>query len=497
METSPAVPKGESKISPWLYVPSLYFAEGVPYILINAVSVVIYKRLGVQNDDIAFWTSWLYLPWVIKMFWSPAVDLYSTKRRWVYSMNILMGAALGATALALGMPNFLYPSLAFFFLGAFISATQDIAIDGFYMLSLSSSQQAFYTGIRVAFYRLAMIFGTGAVVWAGGVFEQTMPVKLAWSVALGLCGGILALLGVYHKFALPKVEAGGPSSTRELLENVGKPLFKMVVGLGAAWWLSGKIAPFIGLSHGWALTLLCAALAAAAYGYYSSREKAASGGGEEQFIEVFHSYFSRPGIWAMVSFILLYRFGEAMILKIAPLFALDVVTKGGLGLSPQQYGVIYGTLGIIAMMAGGVLGGWIVSKYGFRKSVWPLTVALILPNALYIYIAMHAPSIWLVYLVVIVEQFGIGMGYTAYTIYLMFTAKGKCKTSHFAISTGIMALGMMIPGMISGKLQMAMGYPLFFTIAFLLTIPGMLTLLIIPTSGIDEKDSPAGSAPAH
>lgn len=497
MDTPAAVPQGEKKASPWYYVPSLYFAEGVPYILINAVSVVIYKRLGIPNDDIAFWTSWLYLPWVIKMFWSPAVDLYSTKRRWVYSMNLLMGAALLAAALSLGAPQFLFPSLCFFFIGAFVSATQDIAIDGFYMLSLNSSQQAFFTGIRVAFYRLAMIFGTGAVVWAGGFFEEKLPLQLAWTMVLALCGGILMLLGVYHKFALPKVEESGPSSTRELAENVGKPLLKMLVGLGVAWWLSGRIAPFIGLTHGWALTILCGLLAAGAYLYYANKEKAGVTGGEEQFIDVFRSYFNRPGIWAMVSFILLYRFGEAMILKIAPLFALDAVEKGGLGITPQQYGIIYGTFGIVAMIAGGILGGWIVSRFGFRKSVWPLTVALILPNAFYIYIAMHAPALWLIYAVVIVEQFGIGMGYTAYTIYLMFTARGKCKTSHFAISTGIMALGMMIPGMISGKMQMAMGYPMFFTVAFLLTIPGMLTLLAIPVAGIDDKEPPAGSAPAH
>jgi MFS transporter, PAT family, beta-lactamase induction signal transducer AmpG len=412
--------------NPWSFVPTLYFAEGLPYIIINVVSVVLYKRMGIDNTQIAFWTSWLYLPWVIKMFWSPFVDLYSTKRNWVLFMQLAMAAALVLAAFSLRAEAFFFLSLACFTAGAFVSATQDIAIDGFYMLALTKEDQAYFVGIRASFYRAAMIFGSGFLVYLAGVLEvRTENIPLSWSLVLALSGLLFVFLLFYHRMLLPFPAADGSGATQE------RPT-------------------------------------ASAYG------------------EVFRTYFRQQGVWAIVTFILLYRLGEAMLVKLVPPFLLDPTTKGGLGLTTQQVGLAYGTIGIVSLVVGGILGGWLVSKYGLKRWIWPMALALNLPDLFYVYMAHAQPGMNLVYPLVALEQFGYGLGFTAFMVYLMYAAKGEYKTSHFAISTGIMALGMMLPGMVSGWLQEALGYKMFFIMVCFLTIPGMLTLLFIPDEEKNE-----------
>jgi PAT family beta-lactamase induction signal transducer AmpG len=386
--------------NPWTFLPSLYFAEGLPYVLINTVSVILYKRMGLDNTAIAFWTSWLYLPWVIKMFWGPFVDVYSTKRRWILSTQAAMSLCMFAVAFSLRSESFFALSLAAFFAGAFISATYDIAADGFYMLALSQKDQALFVGLRAGFYRLAMIFGSGFLVYVAGMLETSSGrIAGSWSTVLGISGGIFALALAYHYFILPYPAADG--------------------------------------------------------------RPAAPGASERtSFGEV----------------ILFYRLGEAMLLKLVSPFLLDPKSAGGLGLATKEVGLVYGTVGVVCLVSGGILGGWLISRFGFKQCVWPMVIAMHAPDLFFVYMAYAQPGLGLVYPLVALEQFGYGLGFTVFTVYLMYSAQGRYKTSHYAISTGIMALGMMLPGFASGWLQQAVGYRTFFIIVCVMTIPGMLTI---------------------
>jgi PAT family beta-lactamase induction signal transducer AmpG len=406
--------------SPWTYIPTLYFAEGVPYVIINTVSVIFYKKMGIDNAQITFWTSLLYLPWVIKMFWGPFVDIYSTKRNWIVYTQVAMMCCLGFVAFSFQLPNFFFISLLILTVGAFISATHDIAVDGFYLLALSNEQQAFFTGIRSLFYRVAVIFGSGFLVVLAGQFEQSLNnIPLSWTIAIGSSALIFAILFIYHRLSLPLVEEDvnqQPESAREEIP----------------FWL------------------------------------------------IITSYFRQPKIGAILAFILLYRLGEAMLVKLASPFLLDKPEAGGIGLSTSDVGLAYGTFGVISLIVGGILGGLLIAKYGLRKSILPMALALNLPDIFYVYMAYVQPPKQWVYLLVSLEQFGYGLGFTAFTVYLMYISRGEYKTSHYAISTGIMALGMMLPGLISGYIQEAVGYTVFFIIVCLLTIPGMITIFFIP-----------------
>jgi PAT family beta-lactamase induction signal transducer AmpG len=406
--------------NPWTFLPTLYFSEGLPYVLINTVSVILYKRMGIDNAHIAFWTSWLYLPWVIKMFWGPLVDLHSTKRNWILSTQLAMGFSLFIVAYALNSSGFFALSLAAFVVGAFISATYDIATDGFYMLALTEKDQALFVGLRSAFYRLAMIFGSGFLVYVAGRFETTTSnIPLSWTVVLGIAGSIFLLAFGYHRIMLP----------------------------------------------------------------YPTEDKRSAGKGAAEtasFAEVFAAYFKQKRVGVVIAFILFYRLGEAMLLKLVSPFLLDKTSAGGLGLSTSEVGLVYGTVGILSLVIGGILGGWVLSRFGFRRAVWPLVLVMHLPDLFFVYMAYHQPSIGLIYPLVALEQFGYGMGFTVFTVYLMYSAQGQYKTSHYAISTGIMALGMMLPGFVSGWLQQAVGYKAFFIIVCCLTIPGMLTIPFLP-----------------
>ncbi len=412
--------------SPWTFVPTLYFAEGVPYTIINTVSVIFYKKLGVDNAQIALWTSFLYLPWVIKMFWGPLVDIYATKRSWIVYTEFAMSCCLSCVAFSLQLPHFFFISLVALIIGAFISATHDIAADGFYLLALSRKEQALFVGIQATFYRVAMLFGSGVLVFFAGQLELHLDsISVSWTITISLSALIFTALSIIHSLSLPHPESSLNQDLADSKENLG-------------------------------------------------------------FFKVIRSYFSQEKIWVALAFIFLYRLGEAMIVKLASLFLLDDIEVGGLGLSTSDVGLAYGTFGITSAILGGILGGFLISRYGVRKSLFPMALALNLPNLFYIYMAYTQPSKELVYLLVTIEQFGYGLGTAAFGVYLMSLAKGEYKTSHFAISSGVMALGMMLPGLVSGYLQQAVGYPVFFTLVFFLAIPGIAALFFIP---LEEESS--------
>ncbi|MBI4802448.1 MAG: MFS transporter [Elusimicrobia bacterium] len=516
--------KTESR-NPWLFVPSVYFAEGLPYILINSVSVILYKNMGVSNAKIAFWTSWLYLPWVIKMLWGPMVDMYGTRRSWVVYTQLIMACCLGASALSLAGQHFFAVSLVSFAVGAFISATHDIAVDGFYMLALTKEDQAFFVGIRSMFYRFAMIFGTGFLVFRAGKMQEAGDTPAAgWGTMLTISAAFFLALFIYHKFALPY-----PAEDVSKAKAEPGPLLRSVLTLvlylaaaGAIIWIFDHLS---GVGQKFAsAAFLAAALVFACRRYFFGRLKAKMAEEGNSFNEAFISYFTQDGIGYIVAFILFYRLAEAMLLKMTQPFLLDAAEKGGLGIATAEVGIIYGTIGMTALITGGLLGGWLISKYGFRRCLWPMVLALHVPDVFYLYMAYaqskldyiminlseYQSALSLIpaigrYLVkfaqgslqipfgtipllVAAEQFGYGIGLTAFTVYLMMICKGKFKTAHFAISTGIMALGMMAPGMISGLLQQRYGYQRFFLIICILTIPGILVIFRLPINeGIESR----------
>jgi PAT family beta-lactamase induction signal transducer AmpG len=402
--------------SPWLWIPTLYLAEGLPYVMVMTVSVIMYKGFGVSNTDIALYTSWLYLPWVIKPFWSPMVDLLGTRRRWIWVMQLLIAGGLAGVAFSAPVPNAFQWTMAFFWLMAFQSATHDIAADGFYMMGATEREQALFVGVRTMFYRIAMIAGQGLIVVLAGTLEARFgDVYRAWSVTMGLVAALFVLFGAWHLWALPRPDSDRPGNVRRVPEFV------------------------------------------------------------REFLATFGSFFRSPGILVLLGFLLVYRLGEAQLVKLAAPFLLDPRAQGGLGLTTTEVGWIYGTLGIVALTLGGVLGGWAASRHGLKAWLWPMICAIQLPNAVFIYLAYARPeNLWIVQACVAVEQFGYGFGFTAYVLYMIYVARGPHRTAHYAICTGFMALGMMIPGMWSGWLQERIGYPSFFVWVLLATIPSFL-----------------------
>ena len=387
----------------WAWVPTLYFAEGLPYVLVVTVSAIMFKQLGISNADVALYTSWLYLPWVIKPFWSPFVDLIKTKRWWLLLTQLILGAGLAGVALTLNTTNFFKWSLAIMWLLAFSSATHDISIDGFYMLGLDEGEQSLFVGIRNTAYRIAMIAGQGGLLILVGQFEKVFGSTVrAWSLGFLVAGGLMILLWLYHSFILPH------------------PVADCTIGV------SGK-------------NIL------------------------KEFGMTFVSYFQKPHILPALLFILLFRFPEAQLGKIAPLFLVDDAAAGGLALTTGQVGFAQGTLGVIGLLLGGILGGITLSRFGLKKCIWYMVAAISIPDLVYVYLSWFpTQNMALVSTCIFIEQMGYGFGFTAYTLFLMYFARGEHQTSHYAISTGIMALGMMLPGMISGMLQESMGYRTFF-----------------------------------
>ena len=417
------------KISPMAWIPTLYVAEGLPYVAVNTLSVIMYKNLGMSNTDIAFYTGWLYLPWVIKPFWSPFVDIIRTKRWWTVTTQFIIGAAFAAIALTLPLDSYVIMSLAVFWLIGFASATHDIAADGYYMLELDSSDQSLYVGIRSAFYRLATIIGQGGVVMAAGWMETAFGnVPRAWAVTFLILSALFLLIAFYHSRILPRPAADRPSGAMSVRNDRDACSLR-----------DSNLKP----GHSAARIL-------------------------REFVGTFGSFFRKKHVWIAVTFILLYRFPEAQLVKMINPFLLDPATEGGLGLSTAQVGLVYGTIGIIGLTLGGILGGVLVSRYGLKRCLWPMALALTLPCGVFCWMSMVQPdpgsmlNLVLINACVFIEQFGYGVGFTSFMLYMMYFAEGPSKTSHYAICTAFMALGMMIPGMFAGALQEWMGYVGFF-----------------------------------
>jgi MFS transporter, PAT family, beta-lactamase induction signal transducer AmpG len=408
--------------NPWVWVPSLYFAEGLPYVVALTVSVIMYKRLGISNTDIALYTSLLYLPWVIKPLWGPVVELIRTKRLWIISLQLVIGVSLAAVALAIPVPGFFRATLVLFWLMAFSSATHDIAADGFYMLGLKEHEQAAFVGVRSTFYRIAMVTGQGVLVVVAGTIETRTGGNsgLAWSVTFGILAVMFFVFFLYHKFALPF-----PASDRQPERT---PEHRPVA----------------------------------------------------EFFRVFAAFFRKPRIGAILAFLLLYRFAESQLIKLVSPFLLDPRAQGGLGLSTSEVGVVYGTVGIIALTLGGLVGGFVIPRRGLRFWLWPMVVIMHLPDLMFVYLSQVQPSDFIVINAAIaIEQFGYGFGFTAYMLYMIMVSDGEHKTAHYAICTGLMAAGMMLPGMASGALQEWLGYQKFYIWVMISTIPGFIVTALI------------------
>jgi PAT family beta-lactamase induction signal transducer AmpG len=416
------------------------------------VSVIMYKRMGISNTDIALYTSWLYLPWVIKPFWSPFVDILKTKRAWIIAMQLLIGAGLGGVALTIPADDFFRNSLAFLWLLAFSSATHDIAADGFYMLGLSKHDQTWFVGIRSTFYRLAMIAGQGLLIMLAGKLESVLQspaaeaamapasivadtpsqllqagssidpgTGLAWAILFYVMAGLFIAFFAWHRFALPKPDADVPQ-----LHDTYADVMR-------------------------------------------------------DFRQTFIAFFRRPKIGLILAFLLLFRFSEAQLAKLAAPFLMDSPELGGLALSTGQVGFAYGTIGVLMLTLGGLLGGFLAARHGLKYWLIWMVLAINLPNAVYIFLSTVLPeNLLIINLAIGVEQFGYGFGFAAYMLYMLYIANGAHQTAHYAICTGFMALGMMIPGMFSGWLQELIGYQYFFIWVLVATVPSFIVTLLIP-----------------
>ncbi len=398
----------------WGWIPILYFTQGLPYVLVVTVSVIMYKKLGVSNEDIGLYTSVLYLPWVLKPLWSPFVDLRSTKRNWFLGMQLLISVALLGVGLTLPTNLFFTTTLACFWMAAFASATNDIASDGYYMLGLTEKKQAFFVGMRSVFYRLAMVTGEGLIVIFAGYLEHKYGDNTkAWSITMTAAAFLMLSLTIANFIVTPKYESSTAIAT-------SKP---------------------------------------------------------QGFLEVFAAFFKKKQIGIALAFILTYRLGESQLVKMAAPFLLDSPEKGGLGYSTEQLGTIFGTAGVIFLSIGGIVGGVLISRDGLKKWMLPMVLSLNVPNILYALLAMtKTTNIYAVTATVVFEKFGYGFGFAAFLMFLIYIADGKSKTSHYAIATGFMALGMMLPGMISGYMQQWLGYDGFFVWVVLASLPALLLL---------------------
>ena len=390
-------------MKPYTWIPTLYFAEALPYMAVMTLSVIMYTRLGLTNTELALYTSWLYLPWVIKPLWSPFIAAIKTERWWVLLMQLLIGAGFAGIAFTLPTSFWLQGSLAFFWILAFASATHDIAADGLYILGLDTHDQSLYVGIRSTFYRIGNIFGQGLLVMFAGWLERSQTIPMAWSISFLVLAGCFLALWLWHTFVLPKVNKENATESHT------------PSALLSEFWLALK------------------------------------------------TFFTKPHIVTALLFMLLFRFPEGQLVKIANPFLLDTTEAGGLALSTEAVGFVYGTVGIIGLTIGGLLGGWCVSRHGLKRWLWPMVLSISLPDIVYVYLASSvAPSLFVVNLCVFIEQFGYGFGFTAYMLYLVYFSQGERSTAVFSICTAMQALGMMLPGMIAGWMADHLGYLNFF-----------------------------------
>lgn len=391
--------------SPWAWIPTLYLAQGLPYVIVMTISVIMYKRLGLGNTEVALYTSWLYLPWVIKPLWSPFIDIFRTKRWWTVTMQLCLGIAFAAVAFSLDVSHYLQWSIAAFAITAFFSATHDVASDGYYMLALNEHQQSMFVGIRTTFYRIAMVGGQGLLVMLAGYLEDaTGNVPVAWQMVMASMAALFVCLSFYHTAVMPRSERDKP-----VTDNTS------AAGIVTA------------------------------------------------FMRSISTFFNKKGAWIAILFILLYRLPEAQLVKLISPFLLDPVDKGGMGLTTTQVGMVYGTVGIIALTAGGIIGGILAARYGLKRCLHPMAWCMSLTCIVFVALSyMPGVSIWVIYACVVIEQLGYGIGTTAFTLYFIYFSRGPERTTHYSLCTGFMALGMMLPGMAAGWLQDQMGYTMFF-----------------------------------
>lgn len=416
--------------NPWWWVPTLYFAEGIPYFVVNNISVIMFKNLGMSNSDLALYTSLLYLPWVIKPLWSPFVDIIKTKRWWIMAMQIACAVSFALLAITLPRPEALQIAagavpvssfvitLIIFYISALASATHDIAADGFYMIAMDSHSQSAFVGIRSTFYRIASVFGQGVLVMIAGLLETKMGnIPAAWSITLIVTAVLFALVTFWHSFYLP---------APELSDNSGRTAKEILKELG----------------------------------------------------NTFISFIHKKQVWFAILFMLLYRLPEAFSIKMLTPFMRDSIEAGGLGMSTESIGFVYGTVGVVALTIGGILGGVFASRVGLKKAMWPMALSLALPCAVYLYMAItQTTNIWVIGTCIAFDQFGYGFGFTAYMLYMIYFSEGEYKTSHYALCTAFMALSMMLPGMVAGHIQEAIGYVGFFTMVMVCCLATVLVTL--------------------
>lgn len=502
---------------PSLWVTTSYLAEGIPNAIIMTVSLILYKNLGVDNAVITFWTSLLYLPWLLKPFWSPIIDLIGTKRRWMIITQWIMAIGFALVAWQVISPYYFLTTMILWYIIAFTSATHDIACDGFYLIALTPNEQSLFAGIRSTCFRIALIFGTGAIPYLAGkmmtlakTFQQTglypddwlghliqkffyttdsqglamesnSPffcwlkenflenphfIAQSWLVALFIVALVFALLALWHTLFLPLPP--NDCSSRKNQESQPDTL--------------QTYQPKYHRKN------------RQQYSQEQKQKLQKTTSAQPDFVAIFISFFHQKNILSILAFLLLYRLAEAQIGKIATPFLLESYTNGGLGLATEQVGFVYGTLGVIGLLIGGILSGILVSMFGLKRMIWWMVIAINVPDLFYVYLAYCQPSsLYTISLLVVVEQIGYGFGFTGYMIFMMSCAKGQYKTVHYAIATGFMAMGMMLPGMFSGWIQEKIGYTCFFIWVCICTIPGFLSILLIPLDpdwGKETKKQP-------
>ncbi len=466
--------------------------QAIPATLVREVTILLYKDLGIPNARIALWVSLLALPWMLKLFWGPVVDLNLTRRRWVLGAQAVIIAALAGLAVALRLPAFFPVSLAILFLMAVASATHDIALDGLYLLALTKREQAGFVGVQSACFRAGRLLCTGGLVLLAGVLQKSgVSIVGSWTIVALLLAALYGGGSLYARFFLPRLASDVPAAEVSASENRGNLFRTALVVLGgvgmygilagglrlaghviglAPWrldgaeirWNTGMLATGAGL-----LVPIVAGLRVSLRGTVMA--------------DAFVSFARQRRFIAVLAFILFYRFGEAMVALVAPLFLRDGREAGGMGLSVAEVGVINGVAGVLGIILGGIAGGLIISRYGLRRSFWPLVACMHAPNLLYVWAAYAQPPMWTMYGVAFVDQFGYGFGFAGYSVYLMYIAQhGHYRTSHYAIATGLGSLCIALAGIVSSILQTVVGYVGFFVAVCICTIPGMLTLLIIP-----------------
>ena len=405
------------KNKPYAWVPSLYLGEALPFSAVMLISVIMFQELGLTDAQITYYTGWLGLPWVIKPIWSPIIDNMKTKRWWIVSMQFLMGVALALVAFTLPSAFWLQGTLAVFMLIAFASATHDISADGFYIIGLTDKDQELYVGVRNTFYRIGMVIGQGGLVLLAGYMQQGKfgesfrSLTSSWMAVFLILGVLMLLLGLYHAFILPKVETV-VHDRFDFMEQMRE------------FWLTLKV------------------------------------------------FAAKPHIISALCFILLFRLPEGLLTKIVPLFLKRSTAEGGLAMNDVDFGLIYGTLGVIGLLLGGLLGGWIVSRWGLKKCLWPLVLCITLPDIVYVYLSYcPSESLWLIGSCVCAEQLGYGLGFAAYTLFLVHFSRGERSTAVFSICTAGQYLGgVMLPGMVSGLISDSIGYQNFFWLIMLLCL---------------------------